>query len=271
MLDYALPFPPRQFAHYHDHWLALTALALGEIEYVDQPLYDYVQHRRAALGHAAANLRPWERPGAGVEAGPGGGVEAIRGGRGAYSAYARLRALAEVLIERAGPRLERPARRTLRRFARADRSPGTFIWLLVRPARRLIGRNETMGAEAILVRGLLWRAGKGMVALPTLGGRDSHADAINDRGQIVGRSGVRTPNEPPADRDLVPPDDWAHHAFLFEDGTMRDLQVISGHPLLVASAMEAVRMWKYKPTLLEGVPVEVSTQIDVNFTLSEQQ
>jgi len=157
LLESALPFPETPGEQYHDHWIALVALATGRIAYVDQPLYDYVQHRRAALGHAAANLRPWERPGAGVEAGPGGGVEAIHGGRGAYSAYARLRALAEVLIERAGPRLERPARRTLRRFARADRSPGTFIWLLVRPARRLIGRNETMGAEAILVRGLLWR------------------------------------------------------------------------------------------------------------------
>ena len=52
---------------------------------------------------------------------------------------------------------------------------------------------------------------------------------------------------------------------------MRDLQVISGHPLLVPPAIEAVKLWKYKPTLLEGAPVEVSTQIDVNFTLSEQQ
>jgi len=43
--------------------------------------------------------------------------------------------------------------------------------------------------------------------------------------------------------------------------------VLSGHPLLVPSAMEAVRQWRYKPTLLNGEPVEVITTIDVNFVL----
>ena len=55
LLADALPFPPAQFAHFHDHWLALVALSLGEIAYVDRPLYDYVQHGEASLGHAAAN------------------------------------------------------------------------------------------------------------------------------------------------------------------------------------------------------------------------
>src|SRR2546423_4675828 len=54
LLDYALPFPPEQFAHFHDHWIGLTALALGEIAFVDRPLYDYVQHGTASLGHAEA-------------------------------------------------------------------------------------------------------------------------------------------------------------------------------------------------------------------------
>jgi protein TonB len=43
--------------------------------------------------------------------------------------------------------------------------------------------------------------------------------------------------------------------------------VVSGHPLLVPSALEAVKQWVYQPTLLNGEPVEVVTQIDVNFTL----
>jgi periplasmic protein TonB len=45
--------------------------------------------------------------------------------------------------------------------------------------------------------------------------------------------------------------------------------LISGHPLLVPSATEAVKQWVYRPTLLNGDPVEVITQIDVNFTLSQ--
>ena len=55
LLELALPFPPRHGSPYHDHWLAMVALATGRIAYVDRPLYDYVQHRGAALGHARAN------------------------------------------------------------------------------------------------------------------------------------------------------------------------------------------------------------------------
>ena len=44
---------------------------------------------------------------------------------------------------------------------------------------------------------------------------------------------------------------------------------ISGHPLLVPAALEAVKQWVYQPTLLNGEPVEVVTEIDVNFTLSQ--
>jgi TonB family protein len=53
------------------------------------------------------------------------------------------------------------------------------------------------------------------------------------------------------------------------DGTIQNLQLVSGHPLLVSSAQDAVKQWQYKPTLLNGNPVEVITQIDVNYTLSE--
>jgi periplasmic protein TonB len=57
-------------------------------------------------------------------------------------------------------------------------------------------------------------------------------------------------------------------AIIAVDGTIKNLKVISGPPLLVNSAMEAVRRWQYKPTLLNGSPVEVITEIDVNFTLN---
>ena len=52
------------------------------------------------------------------------------------------------------------------------------------------------------------------------------------------------------------------------DGTIQQLQVLSGHPLLVPAAVEAVRRWTYRPTLLNGVPVEVTAPIDVHFTLA---
>jgi len=59
------------------------------------------------------------------------------------------------------------------------------------------------------------------------------------------------------------------NAIISRDGTIQNLSVLSGHPLLVPSAMEAVKQWVYQPTLLNGEPVEVVTQIDVNFTLSQ--
>jgi len=48
-----------------------------------------------------------------------------------------------------------------------------------------------------------------------------------------------------------------------------DIQLVSGDPALVASAMTAVKQWVYRPTLLNGNPVEVTTMVDVNYTLSQ--
>ena len=58
-------------------------------------------------------------------------------------------------------------------------------------------------------------------------------------------------------------------AVISANGTIQNLKVISGHPLLIPAALEAVKQWVYQPTLLNGEPVEVQTQIDVNFTLSQ--
>lgn len=52
-------------------------------------------------------------------------------------------------------------------------------------------------------------------------------------------------------------------------GRIKTVELVSGHPLLVPPALEAVKQWVYKPTLLNGEPVEVITQIDVNFVLDE--
>jgi TonB family protein len=53
------------------------------------------------------------------------------------------------------------------------------------------------------------------------------------------------------------------------DGTPSHIQVRAGHPLLVPAAVEAVRKWRYEPTLLNGRPVEVETVIDVDFALGQ--
>ncbi len=58
-------------------------------------------------------------------------------------------------------------------------------------------------------------------------------------------------------------------AVIGKDGSVESLHAVSGPPLLIPAALRAVATWWYQPTLLNGVAVEVSTEIDVNFTLSE--
>ena len=56
-------------------------------------------------------------------------------------------------------------------------------------------------------------------------------------------------------------------AIISRTGTIENLQVISGHPMLVGAAIDAVRQWRYRPYVLNGDPVEVETQVTVNFSL----
>ena len=58
-------------------------------------------------------------------------------------------------------------------------------------------------------------------------------------------------------------------ALIDTDGHVQNLQLLAGPPLLVPASMTAVQQWVYKPTLLNGNPVEVITTVDVNFTLTE--
>jgi periplasmic protein TonB len=59
------------------------------------------------------------------------------------------------------------------------------------------------------------------------------------------------------------------HAIIAKNGTVEQLEVISGHPLLVQAALDAVRQWRYQATTLNGEPVEVDTTIDVIFSLNQ--
>ncbi len=57
-------------------------------------------------------------------------------------------------------------------------------------------------------------------------------------------------------------------AIIDKNGNIQELQAISGHPMLVPAALEAVKQWHYRPFLLNGQPLEVETQITVTFRLS---
>jgi protein TonB len=57
-------------------------------------------------------------------------------------------------------------------------------------------------------------------------------------------------------------------AIISVNGEIENLQLASGHPMLVPAALTAVRQWRYKPYLLNGQPVEVETTITVIFALT---
>ena len=57
-------------------------------------------------------------------------------------------------------------------------------------------------------------------------------------------------------------------AVISKAGTIDNLQVLSGHPMLVPAAIDAVKQWRYRPYILNNEPIEVQTQITVNFILS---
>jgi protein TonB len=57
-------------------------------------------------------------------------------------------------------------------------------------------------------------------------------------------------------------------AVISKDGTIENLHVVSGHPLLTQAALDAVKQWRYRPYILNGDPVEVETTVEVHFTLA---
>ena len=76
------------------------------------------------------------------------------------------------------------------------------------------------------------------------------------------------PNYPPLARQARIQGQVILRAVISKDGSIENLTLVSGHPMLAPAAIDAVKQWKYKPYLLNGEPVEVDTEVLVNFTLS---
>ena len=145
----ALPFPDSPGIEFHDQWIALVALACGELAYVDRPLYDYVQHPSAILGKVAGEQQETRfrvRP------------PRMRAWRAAYFlGFVPGQIRARTLLLRCDERMSPAKRRALVRYLRSDRSLLDFLWLTFRPLRALRGRNETLAGELDLLPGIVWR------------------------------------------------------------------------------------------------------------------
>jgi protein TonB len=75
------------------------------------------------------------------------------------------------------------------------------------------------------------------------------------------------PQYPPVAREARIQGQVVLQAVIGKDGSVQNLRVVSGHPLLNSAAVDAVKQWHYKPYMLNGEPTEVETTITVNFTL----
>lgn len=192
VLDTALPFPPRQFAHFHDHWLALVASARGEIRFVDRPLYDYVQHGDAVIGHGAANEMPTARDRLRkLRTDP---RERIGRWRHHYFADSlRLRQYTEILAMRL-PDKPSPALRQMQRLTGAESSLTSLGATAVSGARELLGRSLTLGAEVGLFFAFTWRR---LAQLTAGRGPDSRAHVdTRPPANLLPTPGRRDPGDP---------------------------------------------------------------------------
>ena len=77
------------------------------------------------------------------------------------------------------------------------------------------------------------------------------------------------PEYPPLARQLRKSGKVELHAIIAIDGSIQELEAVSGDPLFINSALQAVRQWHYKPTYLNGQPVEIDTYITVIYTLQQ--
>lgn len=75
------------------------------------------------------------------------------------------------------------------------------------------------------------------------------------------------PQYPPLARQIHREGQVELHAIISTDGSIQSLQVVSGDPLFLRSAIDAVSQWRYRPTFLSGQPVEIETYITVIYTL----
>ncbi len=76
------------------------------------------------------------------------------------------------------------------------------------------------------------------------------------------------PEYPPAARAAHIQGTVVLHAIIGKDGAVKQVQAVSGPPMLASAATNAVRQWRYKPYMLNGQPVEIDTTINVNFTMA---
>ena len=171
--------------------------------------------------------------------------------------------------------------------------PPAVVKTIVKPVARLIQSGKLMQPRAIPKEVAVFKEaelppdvinntgvtggvfggipGQGMVSGPVAPPppKPSAPTRVKQGGNVTAASIITQtrPLYPPLARQARIQGNVVLHAIIDKDGKVAQLEVISGHPLLVQSALDAVKQWRYKPTQLNGDPVEVDTTIQVTFTM----
>jgi periplasmic protein TonB len=162
---------------------------------------------------------------------------------------------------------------------------------IIKPVARLLTQGRLMQPRAIPKNVVVFREAElppeAVVGAGVFGGVDSLLGGLGEGatgapppppvrltrtkvgGQVQEARKIATPSPvyPPLARQARIQGRVVLHAIIDKDGRVSQLEVVSGHPLLVKAALDAVQNWRYQPTVLNGDPVEVDTTIDVNFVL----
>jgi hypothetical protein len=189
LLDDVLPFPPALPGDHHDHWIALVARTVGSITYVDDVLYDYVQHDGQLVGHALSATPtttttvgtpdPWARR------------VLLRTQRQYFERLFPVQLKATALLTRFGPRLHAAERRRLELLAAGDTSADGLRHLGVLAHHRRTGPTNGYARDALA--GAAWR--RAVTARARFG-----APVADSRHSLVGES-LTTTFPPPDDND----------------------------------------------------------------------
>jgi protein TonB len=137
------------------------------------------------------------------------------------------------------------------------------------PSSGGVGGSIGSGVAGGLLGGILAGPAPVVVAAPKKVEAPKPVQRINVGGRVQEANLIKKvqPVYPPLARSTRIQGHVILTAIISKDGTIEELKLVSGHPLLAPAAMAAVKQWVYKPTMLNDEPVEVSTEIDVNFTL----
>jgi protein TonB len=132
------------------------------------------------------------------------------------------------------------------------------------------GTGDANGPTGSVVDNILGRARGNAPPLISVPKPKTRSGPVRIGGRVAEANLVRQvhPTYPPLAKSARVQGTVEFTATISKEGKIENLQLIHGHPLLVSAAREAVLQWRYRPTLLNGQPVEVITDIVVNFTLS---